>query len=323
MGRQKYLLMNIFVKKPKGVKMSTIDLQVKDVNASGLSVWVRQHPIVAYFTLAFAGSWALQMPMVLGTNGLSIFPYAVPDVLFLILFILSVYAGPTLSAFVVTNALEGKEGRRKLLRRYVQWRVGWIWYVLAILGFPIIYLIASSIVLGGVPLADLKTNWSTFFSTYLVALLIFPAFLTWGEEPGWRGFAQTRMQEAYHPLLATIVVAFLHVLWHLPVFIYVSGPIPLGPFNLQSFAVNAVVSITFMIIMVWIFNSARGSILIAVLVHSSINAAPALMSALLSGYQEEAVGKVVRVIYFVAAVTVILMTRGRLGYTPDPSKSAE
>jgi uncharacterized protein len=308
--------------KPKGVKMSTIDLQVKDANASGLSVWMRQHPLIAYFTLAFAGSWMLQMPMMLGTNGLSIFPYAVPDVLFLILFILSVYAGPTLSAFVVTNALEGKEGRRKLLRRYVQWRVGLIWYILAILGFPIIYLIASSIVLGGVPLANLKTNLSSFFSTYLVALLIFPAFLTWGEEPGWRGFAQTRMQAAYHPLLATIVVAFFHVLWHLPVFIWISGPIALGPFNLQSFAVNAVVSIAFMIIMVWIFNSARGSILIAVLVHASINAAPAWMSALLPGYDENAVGQIVRIIYFVTAVAVILITRGRLGYTANLSEKA-
>jgi uncharacterized protein len=87
---------------------------------SRLVTWMRQHPIAAYFTFAYAGTWARHLPLVLGANGLSLFPYEVPMVLFGVLFILGVYAGPTLSAFVVTNALEGKEGRRKLLRRYGQ-----------------------------------------------------------------------------------------------------------------------------------------------------------------------------------------------------------
>ena len=119
-----------------------------DVNASGLSVWMRKHPIAAYFTLAFVGTWTLQLPILLGRNGLSIFPYEVPDVLFAILFILSVYTGPTLSSFLVTSALEGKEGRWKLFRRYGQWHVGLPWYLLAIFGLPLIYLIASSVALG-------------------------------------------------------------------------------------------------------------------------------------------------------------------------------
>src|SRR6185436_7344552 len=116
---------------------------------------MRQHPIVAYFTLAFVITWALHMPMVLGKQGLGIFPYEVPGALFVILFILGAIAGPTLGAYLVTNALEGKEGRWKLFRRYFQWRVGLPWYVLAIFSFPIIYLIAGSVVLGSVPLADM------------------------------------------------------------------------------------------------------------------------------------------------------------------------
>jgi membrane protease YdiL (CAAX protease family) len=303
--------------------MSTIDLQAKEINASGLSVWMRQHPIVAYFTFAFAGTWVLQMPMVLGTNGLGVFPYEVPMALFAILFILSVFAGPTLSAFLVTNALDGKEGRRKLFRRYGQWRVHPLWYTLAIFGFPTIYLIAISISLGSVPFTDMRANWTTFFSPYLFAVLIFPAFLTWGEEPGWRGFALTRMQESYHPLLATVIVGFLHALWHLPVFLLVSGPIALGPFDLSSFARNTAVTIAIAIFFTWIFNNARGSILIAVLVHASLNATPAWMSALLPGYPEDAVGKIVLGIYFVAAVVLIFATKGRLGYAANPDQQTE
>ena len=285
-----------------------------DVNVSGLSVWMRQHPIAAYFTLAFAGTWVLQMPMVLGTNALGIFPYAVPDILFVILFFLSVYTGPTLSAFLVTSALEGKEGRRKLFRRYGQWRVGVPWYALAFLVIPIIYILAISVTLGGVPLTELRANWATFFSPYLISVLIFPAFLTWGEEPGWRGFAQARMQERYHPLVAALFVGFMHSLWHLPVFMFASGPIPLGPFDLQKFVINTAVILAFTILMTWVFNNARGSILIAVLLHASLNVTPAWMSALIPNYPEEAAAKVVMGIYFMTAVALIIMTKGQLGY---------
>lgn len=289
----------------------------RSVNVSAFSVWMRQHPIAAYFMIAFAITWALHTPMVLGRNGLGIFSYEVPMALFVILFILGAMAGPTLGAFLVTNALEGKEGRQKLFRRYRQWRVGLPWYGLAIFGFPMIYLIAGSIVLGNVPIADLGSNWTTFFSPYLIAVLIFPAIITWGEEPGWRGFALTRMQEYYHPLLSSVIVGFMHALWHLPVFMLASGPIALGPFDLQQFAINTALTIATSILFTWVFNNARGSILIAVLIHASLNATQAWMSALIPNYPADAAGKIVMGVHFVAAVALIFMTNGRLGYAPD------
>ena len=288
-----------------------------NISVSGLSVWMRQHPIAAYFALVFAITWALHAPMVLGANGLGFFPYEVPMPLFVILFILGAIAGPTLGAFLVTNALDGKEGRRKLFRRYGQWRVGLPWYVLAIFGAPMVYIIAGSIVLGGVPFADIAANWTTFFSPYLVAVLIFPAFITWGEEPGWRGFALTRMQEHYHPLLSGAMVGFMHSLWHLPVFLLVSGPVAFGPFDLMEFARNTATSIAIAILWTWVFNHAKGSILIAVLLHASLNATEAWVSALIPNFPMDAAGRIVLGFYFAAAVALIFMTNGRLGYTAD------
>jgi membrane protease YdiL (CAAX protease family) len=303
--------------------MSTIQQlsqkSASSASASGLAVWMREHPVIAYFSLAFAITWALHLPMVLGRNGLGLFPYEVPVALYAILFILGAIGGPTLGAFVVTNALEGKEGMRKLFRRYGQWRVGLPWYAIAVFGFPIIHIIAGSIALHGLPLADLRANWATFFSPYLVAVLIFPAFITWGEEPGWRGFALTRLQEQVHPLAASVIVGFLHAIWHLPVFMMVSGPIALGPFDLTEFAVNTAVTIALAILFTWVFNHARGSILIAVLLHASLNATPAWMGNLIPNYPESA-GKIAAGFYVVAAVALIVMTKGRLGYVSDPVK---
>jgi membrane protease YdiL (CAAX protease family) len=284
---------------------------------------MRQHPITAYFTLAFAITWALHTPMVLGRDGLGIFPYEVPEALYVILFILGAFLGPTLGAFLVTNALDGKEGRRKLLRRYGQWRVGLPWYALAIFAFPVIYIIAGSVALRDVPLADLGANWATFFSTYLPALLIFPALITWGEEPGWRGFALTRMQERYHPLVSSVIVGLMHGLWHLPIFLLVSGPVALGPFNLLSFIGNTATIIAITILWTWVFNNAKGSILIAVLLHASLNASQAWMSTLIPNYPADAAGKIAMGFYVVAAVALIFMTNGRLGYAADPVEKTE
>ena len=190
--------------------------------------------------------------------------------------------------------------------------------MLAIFGAPILYLIAGSIVLGGVPLTDLSANWATFFSTYLPAVLIFPALITWGEEPGWRGFALTRMQEHYHPLVSGATVGFMHSLWHLPVFLLISGPVAFGPFDLPEFALNTAISVAIAILWTWVFNHAKGSILIAVLLHTSLNATQAWMSVLIPDFPIEAAAKMIQGSYFVLAVALIFITKGRLGYAADP-----
>jgi hypothetical protein len=69
--------------------------------------------------------------------------------------------------------------------------------------------------------------------------------------------------------------------------------------------------------------NARGSILIAVLIHASLNVTPAWMSALIPGYPMEAAWKIVMGLYFLAAAGLILLTKGRLGYTASSVKRLE
>jgi uncharacterized protein len=280
---------------------------------SAFSAWMRAHPIVAYFSIAFAGTWLLNIPMVLGKDGLGLFPYSVPIVLYIVLFLLSSYAGPTLAAFLVTNALDGKEGMRKLFRRYGQWRVGIQWYLLVIFAYPIIYIAAAVISMHGLPMADLRANWVSFFSTYLPAMLIFPAFVTWGEEPGWRGFALTRLQQRYNPLVSSLIVGFFHGLWHLPVFLLVSGPPAIGPFDFTQFVTNIGGIMVITIIWTWVFNNTGGSILFAVLLHASGDAAQSWMGKLIPDYPPNG-GDIALGIFIVIALVLVIATRARLGY---------
>jgi membrane protease YdiL (CAAX protease family) len=272
-----------------------------------------RRPIAAYFLIAYAGTWLFQLPILLGQDGLGFLPYQVPFGTFAVLFILSAYCGPTLGAFLVTNAMEGNDGRRKLFRRYFQWRVGIVWYLAAIFLIPLLYLAAISLAEGSLPEGWMQAGLPAFFTTYLPALLIFPALITWGEEPGWRGFALTRLQERYNPVVSTLVVGFLHGLWHLPIYLMVSGPVAAGPFNLARFLNNILVSMALAFVFTWIFNHARGSILIAVLVHASSNAATGWMAAMAPTFPEN-LETYLFGSYYALAILLVIVTRGRLGY---------
>lgn len=286
---------------------------LRPAHASSFRRLAAAHPFVAFFAIAFAGTWLLDLPIVLSSNGLGILQYSLPVAVPIPLFVLSVYAGPTLGALLVTNALEGRMGMAHLLRRYALWRVGIVWYAVVVFAYPLLYLIAASIALGGVPIADLQANWLTFFTVYVPALLVFPALITWGEEPGWRGFALTRMQQRYGPLLASVVVGLLHGIWHLPVFLMVSLPMALGPFQLTGFVLNTLGIVVITIIWTWVFNNAKESILIAVLLHASSNATGIWIGKLIPNIPSEA-GYITVGVYVGLAALLLIITRGRLAY---------
>jgi membrane protease YdiL (CAAX protease family) len=301
--------------------MSTLTASPKSASSSSLRTLLASRPLLWFFVLAFAGTWLFLAPMVLGQDGLGLLPYSVPFVLYVALFLAASFTGPTLAALVVTAAREGKPGVRQFLRRYVQWRVGWRWYLLTLLGFPAIYLLAATLLLGAAPWQALFQQWWAVLQAYGLGVVLFPAILQWGEEPGWRGFAQTRMQTQVGALQASLFVGFLHGIWHLPIHLLVVGPPAAGPFDLTNFLINTAVVMALTLILTWIFNNAQQSILIAVLSHASFNASQAMIGRLLPD-QSEQVGNTALIIMVVCAVVLALVTRGKLGYAPGTESGA-
>jgi uncharacterized protein len=209
---------------------------------------VRRYPLTAFFVLACALSW---WPWILYSVGLSSTPI--------------VGVGPFLAALLVLALTEGKSGVMGLLRRMVRWRVGLQWYAVALL-LPIVVILAAAalnvFLLGAQrtsSVADLG-GWSSFLLLFLLSLLI-PGFAGTWEEPGFRGYALPRLQFRYSALIASLILGVLWAFWHLP--FVVTG---------EQIWIDAILFIIeWSIVYTWLFNNAKGSVLIVMLFHAMNN----------------------------------------------------
>lgn len=173
--------------------------------------------------------------------------------------------GPAFVALVLTGLNAGKAGVRQLLVGLLPRRNGWPWYVLAFL-IPIAAAYAAmgiNIALG----APFPNSWFPASWEFLLGILVFQLlFLTPGEEIGWRGFALPRLQERLGSLGGTLLLAALWLGWQAPLF-FMIGTAQVG----RNLIVYALALLAWSLIMTWLYNSSGGSILTAVLFHTSVN----------------------------------------------------
>jgi membrane protease YdiL (CAAX protease family) len=276
-----------------------------------LSHIMRRYPLFFYFLLAFGFSWAYELTVyrALFTPSLSLRG---------VLLDLGFTLGPTLAAFLITAITQGRAGIVQLLRRYVLWRVGLRWYLLVLLGVPALLLI-SVLPLPGA-LSAFRLPALSFWPTYLLIYLLFLVFEgPLGEEPGWRGFALPRLQRRAGPLVGTLLLGALWGLWHLPLF-FIPGTdwyalsvvgtglighlVPLGVFVIWTIALAITIT--------WVFNNTRGSLLLAMLLHASINVAFFVLPLTLfpSSSLSTLFGLSWILVWIVVALLVIAATRG-------------
>jgi uncharacterized protein len=270
----------------------------RDYSTGRLHQAARAHPLWAFFLVAFAITWMYEI-VVYGLIGLEAIQWSIPATF-----------GPAIAAVVVTRAVEGKAGVRSLLRRLVLWRVDVRWYLFALVVLPAV------VVAGYVFMHDPKQNVdggaAVIAATYLSSLLILTLLGGGQEEPGWRGFALPRMQERSGPLKASLALGLIWGLWHLPLFVFVKDYDNADP----GFVATATMFVVFTgcytvglsVIFTWLVNHARGSILLAMLAHGSVNAAtnfaPKTALPLMVSFMAIAV----------LALVVALATHGQLGY---------
>lgn len=298
--------------------MSTIT-SVLPAQERGFKAFAKRHPLTAYFVLAYGIMWLAISPMVVDALEIA----NVPDAISLISYILSSLLGPTVAAFLVTGALEGKPGTRLLLRRTFQFRAGWQWYMVILLVPLMIWIGAYSFLYNGAPLMGLLSNPSLLLSIFLPNVLIGLLIPSIGEEPGWRGFALPRLQKLYGPILGTLILGTLHGIWHLPALL---TPM-FDPFTIPGFIEFVLTAIAASFLYTWVFNKTGGNVWIAIVLHASGNAAVKLTSELipqdvvLSGWLKVLDSGWINLIAFgIVAVILVIGSRGRLGHQPDQMK---
>jgi uncharacterized protein len=230
-----------------------------------IPIWVREHQVITYFILAYAISWTIVAPLVASAQGLIEVP--VPFALHY----LNDYA-PLLAAIITTGIANGKDGLHGLFRRMIKWRVGLGWVLVAAFSPLAVFGIAAGIVVFGLgdPPPDLGLLGTIAYLPYLG----WGGWIFWiltagiGEESGWRGYALPKLQRHMGALSATLIVTLFWVGWHLPRFFYYDGYLDLG-FSVLPLAAHGFLALA--IVLTWLYNSTRGSILMVALFHGGYN----------------------------------------------------
>ena len=220
---------------------------------------MRKYPIAWFYILAFSISWLGMISIVLVSRGIA--PLYRPYFLILSIF----YAiGPALAAVIVSRVTRGKAGVRDLDKGLLQWRAGFVWYTVAILGSGALLIVAQVItkLLGLTVTIAVPQRELSFYVIFSYAINFLANTC---EEIGWRGFALPRLQKRYSALFATLIVGILWGLWHLPLLFMVGNPMSEYPF----FWFVSIFADAF--IYTWLYNSTKGSILIVALFHGSGN----------------------------------------------------
>jgi uncharacterized protein len=154
---------------------------------------------------------------------------------------------------------------------------------------------ALNVLLGAQPPSPAQVGaWPQLLPTFAVLLLV-PGFGGAWEEPGWRGYAVPRLQRGRSALVASLILGVLIAGWHLP--LMVAGEIHYS---------DIVLILAAMIVVNWVFNNAKGSVLIVMLLHAANNTVSgSYFSPMFSGADSVRQSWLLALVWGVMAVLVI------------------
>ena len=171
---------------------------------------------------------------------------------------------PTLTSIALNRYYFGAAGLKALFARFKRTNVKWYYWVL------LLFLPAAIHYTG-------HALWQLYYYGELSSIVtppqywlsaIIPSFIIagFGEELGWRGFMLPRLQCVFSPVKATLILAAVHMLWHLPT--YWLGE---GMHNVPLIFILAFL-FPWTILFVWLYNKSGGSLIFAVSFHAISNA---------------------------------------------------
>ena len=224
--------------------LTTQTVVLPAIRAGKFREFVARNDLASFFVLAFLFSWypwliALVRGTASGPNPL----------------------GPLIAGLIVTGLADGRSGLRILLGRMVRIRIGFSSYAI-IFGLPILIcaIAVAIIAVFGQPIALPTAAAARELPERFIFILF---FIGLGEEPGWRGFALPRLQKMHSPVTASLILAPIWALWHLPL-MGNEFPVAIIPAFLISLLGGT-------LIQTWLFNRSKGSVVGQMLFHATVN----------------------------------------------------
>lgn len=280
------------------------------VPREGDSGWLTRHPILAFILVCYGFSWGLWSLMILSSHGMLPFRFPTNP--------LGSF-GPAVPAIVLTAAVHGREGLRRLRQRLFQWRESGAQYLFTILSTAALYAVAISIAaLSGSLTQPVFENLDRWYMVFPLGLYVLILGGPLGEEIGWRGYLLPALQRRTSPLAAALLVGLIWSVWHLPDF-WLEGAAQKG----SSILLFAVTTIALSVVFTWVFNKTHGSLFVAVLYHFFVNMTSFCLALTVpSLIDSKAVGLLFVGVTCGTAIVLAATTRGLLGRSEIARSSA-
>ena len=221
--------------------------------------------LLLYFALAYFISWTIWLPLILPEFGINVLPVIPNFHHYLGSF------GPMIAAVIVKIISNGRKGAVDLIKRIVQWKVKWVWYFVVLI-IPVLLVIAAGYFN---ELANKQSFTMRGFSTNeqfpecgVLSYFLFNLFsFGIGEETGWRGYALPSLQKRFSALTATLILTVGWACWHIPAFIYRPLYSQMDVAGIAGFFISMPAGA---IVLTWLYNSTKGSLLIVAIFHAMI-----------------------------------------------------
>ena len=225
----------------------------------------RQKRVLKFLVVAIGWSWSIWGLVLYGLRATAVDPSLLMPL------ILLGACGPTIAAIFVTATEGGRSALRTLLGRFLIWRVGIRWYVLAIVGPSVFVGIGLALArLAGADLGEVSFAAWPFVFVYLLSAIPTGAL---AEELGWRGFLLPLLRERQGAAMASLAVGLVWFCWHIPLFWAPTGTTVSGqPVTVTAVTGYAAFVVSVSFLFTWIHDNTRGSVLLAVLLHAGLNA---------------------------------------------------
>jgi membrane protease YdiL (CAAX protease family) len=175
-------------------------------------------------------------------------------------------------AFVISAAHSRIPAVSSYVSSLIRLRGVWGWALLALVLMPVLFLVSFPVrdILAGQPAASPRfadtgpTLVGLIVVKFLYQLFFFNAT---GEEVGWRGFALPRLQTRTRPMVAALIIALFWAPWHFFFWQTEGRPVLTMQYWMEMYIGTGLLSL----LIVWSYNRAKGSILVAGIAHAAMN----------------------------------------------------